>query len=112
MISIFVTINIKDGFRDQFVEAVLDDARGSVRDEAGCYRFDVLQDSENPNRIHLYEVYADSAALDAHRNAPHYTKWRSTVEPWFDGEIHRVSTSTVFPSDEGWKTQKPGLLNW
>ena len=49
MISIFVTINIKDGFRDQFVEAVLDDARGSVRDEAGCYRFDVLQDSENPN---------------------------------------------------------------
>ena len=26
MISIFVTINIKDGFRDQFVEAVLDDA--------------------------------------------------------------------------------------
>ena len=37
---------------------------------------DVLQDNEDENRLHLFEVYQDEAAVDAHRNAPHYLKWR------------------------------------
>ena len=112
MISIFVTINIKDGFADEFSKASLGDSQGSVRDEPGCFRFDILQNSEITNRFHLYEVYKDEAALEAHRNAPHYKKWRETVEDWFDGELERVMMNTVFPSDEGWVKQKPHLLDW
>lgn len=112
MISIFVTIKIKDGYREQFMEASLGDGQGSVRDEPGCFRFDILQNDDDPNLFHLYEVYADAAALDAHREAPHYKKWRSTVGDWFDGDIQRVAMSTIFPSDDGWKAQKPGLVNW
>lgn len=112
MISIFVTIQIKEGTVDAFTEASFGDAQGSVRDEPGCFRFDILQNQEDPNRFHLYEVYADAAALDAHREAPHYKKWRSTVESMFDGDISRVVMNTVFPSDEGWQKQKPNLLNW
>ena len=112
MISIFVTINIKDGFADKFSEASLGDSQGSVRDAPGCFRFDILQNSEIANRFHLYEVYKDEAALEAHRNAPHYKKWRATVEDWFDGELERVMMNTVFPSDEGWVKQKPHLLDW
>jgi autoinducer 2-degrading protein len=112
MISIFVTIKVKPGTRDAFVEAVYDDAKGSVRDEPGCYRFDVLQSQEDPNTLHLYEVYADDAALEAHRQAPHYLKWRSIVAEMFDGDPKRISTTTLFPSDDGWKKQKPGLTNW
>ena len=112
MISIFVTIQIKPGFEDRFREASFGDAQGSVRDEPGCFRFDILQNDSDPNRFHLYEVYTDQAALEAHRKAPHYKKWRSTVEDWFDGEIQRVSMTTVFPSDDGWQQQKPGLLSW
>ena len=112
MISIFVTINIKDGFADKFSEASFGDSQGSVRDEPGCFRFDILQNSEIANRFHLYEVYTDEAALEAHRNAPHYKKWRETVQDWFDGELERVMMNTVFPSDEGWVKQKPHLLDW
>ena len=112
MISIFVTIRIKPGFSTQFAEASLGDAQGSVRDEPGCFRFDILKNTEEPNLFHLYEVYEDEAALDAHRNAPHYKKWRSTVEDWFDGDIERVMMNTVFPSDEGWRQQKSSLLDW
>ena len=112
MISIFVTIQIKDGFADQFKAASLGDSQGSVRDEPGCFRFDILQNSEDPNRFHLYEVYQDDAAIDAHRNAPHYKKWRETVQDWFDGDIQRVAMSTIFPSDGGWQKQKPHLLDW
>ena len=112
MISIFVTIRIKEGFSDQFTEASFGDSQGSVRDEPGCCRFDILKNTEEPNLFHLYEVYEDEAALDAHRNAPHYKKWRSTVEDWFDGDIERVMMNTVFPSDEGWRQLKPSLLDW
>ena len=112
MISIFVTIRIKEGFSDQFTEASFGDSQGSVRDEPGCFRFDILKNTEEHNLFHLYEVYEDEAALDAHRNAPHYKKWRSTVEDWFDGDIARVMMNTVFPSDEGWRQQKSSLLDW
>ena len=112
MISIFVTIQVKAGFREQFAEASLGDAQGSVRDEPGCFRFDILQDGSDPNRFYLYEVYADQAALEAHRQAPHYKKWRETVQDWFDGEPQRVPMTTVFPSDDGWRAQKPALLDW
>ena len=112
MISIFVTIQIKPGFSDRFREASFGDAQGSVRDEPGCFRFDILQDDTDPNRFHLYEVYQDAGALEAHRTMPHYTTWRSTVQDWFEGEPQRVTMTTIFPSDEGWRAQKPHLLDW
>ena len=76
MIALIVEINIKPGFKDQFMASMLGDARGSNNDEPGCLRFDVLQDNEDENKIHLFEVYEDDAAVDAHRNAPHFIKWR------------------------------------
>lgn len=113
MHAIFVTINIKPGYREQFKEASLGDSQGSVRDEPGCFRFDILEDKTDPNRFYLYEVYEDEEAhMVAHRNAPHYKKWRETVQDWFEGDTVAIPMNTVFPSDEGWKAQKPGLLNW
>ena len=38
MYALFVTIKIKPGYAEQFKEASLGDAQGSVRDEAGCGR--------------------------------------------------------------------------
>jgi autoinducer 2-degrading protein len=80
MLALLVTIKIKPGYRDAFVESLLDDASGSVTDEPGCLRFDVLQDNADPNRIFLYEVYRDEQALEAHRQAPHFQTWRETVK--------------------------------
>ena len=62
MYIIIAPIQIKEGHKDEFVAAMLDDARGSVNDELGCHRFDVIQDGADPNRIWLYEVYDDEAA--------------------------------------------------
>ncbi len=112
MYCIFVTVKIKPGFADQFKEASLGDAQGSVRDEPNCYRFDMLQSESDANTFYLYEVYADRDAHLAHRETPHYTKWRATVQDWFDGDLERVEMSTVFPSDDGWEKQKPNLVNW
>ncbi|HIB56931.1 MAG: putative quinol monooxygenase [Alphaproteobacteria bacterium] len=112
MMSIFVTIKIKEGFSDQFREASFGDSEGSVRDEPGCFRFDILQNSECRQVFHLYEVYEDDQAFEAHKKTPHFKKWFSAVEPWLDGEIKSVKMSTVFPSDIGWKNQKSSLTQW
>ena len=113
MYAIFVTIKIKPGFAEQFKEASLGDAQGSVRDEPGCFRFDIHQSPSDPNTFYLYEVYAtQDDHLNAHRNAPHYVKWRETVQDWFDGDTQAIPMTTVFPSDDGWRQQKPHLVNW
>ena len=112
MLGLFVTMQIKPGFSDQFREASIDDSEGSIRDEPGCLRFDTLQSDSDPNRFYMYMVYADEAALEAHHNAPHFKKWRSTVQDWFEGELQAVRMATIFPSDDGLREQKPHLLNW
>ena len=113
MFAIFVTIKIKPGFAEKFKEASLGDAQGSVRDEPGCLRFDIHQSQTDPNTFHLYEVYINQDAhANLHRNAPHYLKWRETVQDWFDGDIERVTLTPLFPSEDGWKKQKPHLLDW
>ena len=50
MKALVVTIQIKPEFRDAFMEAMLDDARGSVQNEPGCLRFDVVEDTEGMTR--------------------------------------------------------------
>ncbi len=103
MITLIVTIQIKPDHKKAFMESMMGDARGSNKDEPGCLQFDVVQDNEDPNRIHLYEVYRDQAALDAHRKAPHYTKWRETVKDWFATENVRRIGTPVYPPENAWK---------
>lgn len=100
---LMVTIDIKPEFKDRFMVEMEADAEGSNNDEPGCLRFDVMQDGEDPNTIHLYEVYRDTAALEAHRLAPHYTKWRDTVADWFDGPVVRRICTNIVPSDGAWR---------
>jgi len=90
MISIFVTINIKDGFADKFSEASLGDSQGSVRDEPGCFRFDILRNSEVANRFHLYEVYKDEEALASHRKTPHFLNYFNLMQELGD-KVERVA---------------------
>ena len=103
MRSLVVTIQIKPEHRDAFIKAMLDDARGSVENEPGCLRFDVVQDLDDANRIHLYEVYLDEEALAAHRQAPHYLKWRETVRDWHAADPVARQCVTVFPPDSDWR---------
>lgn len=112
MHSIFVTVNVHPEHVDAFITAGDGDAQGSVRDEPGCFRFDIHQDVEVPTRFYLYEVYTDEAAFQAHLETPHFLTWKGIVEEMFDGELEITPMKTLFPSDDGWRQQKPGLLNW
>ncbi len=102
MYALVVTIDIKPGQKDPFIAAMLDDARGSVHNEPGCIRFDIIQDEHDVNRIYLYEVYADRAAFDAHMNTPHFLAWQDTVKDWFAKPPVVGSGPSIFPLDADW----------
>ena len=103
MYSIFVTLNVKLDHLEQFTSASIDDARGSVRDEPGCFRFDILKDQTIPTRFYLYEVYRDEDAFGVHKTTPHFKRWWAAVEDLLEGSPDVVRMTTVFPSDSGWK---------
>ena len=106
MIAMWVKARVKPEQRKRFLEAIEIDALGSERDEAGCYRFNVLQDEQDPNVYYFYEVYKDQAALEAHRTMPHYATWRAAADT-LDGATLATRCSTVFPSaDKYWTTKR------
>jgi len=83
MYVIVATCRVMPQHLEAFLEAMLDDARGSVHDEPGCLRFDVVQGREDPTRLCLYEIYRDEAAFRAHLQAPHFLRWSATVKDWY-----------------------------
>ena len=75
MFSLWVTLEVTPEGREEFLEAIAVNARASVRDEEGCYRFDVVE--LGSNRFAFYEVYRDEAAFELeHKKAPHYFTYR------------------------------------
>ncbi|MEE2881821.1 MAG: putative quinol monooxygenase [Chloroflexota bacterium] len=107
MIALVVEINIKPGHKEEFMASMLGDARGSNNDEPGCLRFDVLEDNEDPNKLHLYEVYQDELAVEAHRNAAHFVKWREECKDWFATENVRKLATPVYPPEDKWVKRPP-----
>ena len=101
MLAIWVKARIKADMRDKFLKAIEADALGSERDEAGCLRFNVLQDAQDANVYYFYEIYKDEAALEAHRAAPHYAIWRAAADT-LDGPTEAVRCQTVFPAARGY----------
>ncbi|MGE5415780.1 MAG: antibiotic biosynthesis monooxygenase [Acidobacteriota bacterium] len=102
MIVTAVTIIVKEEHIDDFIQATIENHRNSVQ-EAGNYRFDFLRCKDDPNRFLLYEAYASDEAAAAHRETPHYLKWRETVADWMakprEGIAHRV----IMPEEKnGW----------
>jgi len=45
------------------------------RKEPGCSVYQVHRHKTAPRRFFIYEQYKDDAALEAHRNAPHFLQY-------------------------------------
>ena len=73
--AIIVTFKLKPGTGAAFKPLIVENSTASVRDEPTCRQFQVLQDEKDPDLFFLYEVYDDAAALEAHRETPHFKKF-------------------------------------
>jgi len=105
MYAVVVKVQIKPEHRKEFIEEMLNDARGSVKNEPDCLLFNVVEDQTDPNRLHLYEVYTSEDAFKRHTEMPHFTTWLENTKDWL-AEPLAISTGThLFPADDRWKKQ-------
>src|SRR5205807_3999704 len=94
MLILHVQIHVLPESIEAFHAATLENAKNSLQ-EPGIARFDLLQNSEDPNRFSLLEVYRDDAAAAAHRATPHWAKWTETVAPMMAEPRARTWYKTV-----------------
>jgi autoinducer 2-degrading protein len=72
------------------------------RKEPGVVRFDVVAESEDPTRFVLIEVFRTVAAAAAHRETPHYQRWRDAVAEMMAEPRTSKKYVNVSPDDAGW----------
>jgi autoinducer 2-degrading protein len=101
MYVVCVTVFVKPGKENDFVEATLSNAR-NTRQEPGNCRFDVLQSEADPSRFFLYEVYKNPEAFTSHQQTEHYLHWRETVAEWMAQPRQGLRHLSLFPADSEW----------
>jgi (4S)-4-hydroxy-5-phosphonooxypentane-2,3-dione isomerase len=101
MFIVHVYIHVKADQIEAFKTATLDNAQNSLQ-EPGVARFDVIQQSDDPTRFVLVEVYRSAADAAKHKETPHYNRWREAAEPLMAEPRSRTIYSNVFPGETGW----------
>jgi (4S)-4-hydroxy-5-phosphonooxypentane-2,3-dione isomerase len=101
MLIVHVHVHVKSDHVDAFKAATLANASASIR-EPGIARFDVGQQTDDPTRFVLVEVYRNASAPAAHKETAHYALWRDTVAPMMASPRTSVKFGNVFPEDAGW----------
>ena len=102
MFIVHVHVHVKPESVEAFKEATIENARNSVQ-EPGIARFDVIQQSDDPARFILVEVYRTPDDPARHKETAHYQKWRDTVAGMMAEPRSSVKYDNVFPDDEGWE---------
>ncbi len=101
MFIVHVHVRVKPECVDGFREASLENARSSVQ-EPGVARFDVLQQSDDPTRFVLVEVYREPEDANRHKETDHYAVWRDAVGDMMAEPRSSVKYANLFPDDPGW----------
>ena len=79
MLIVHVRVHVKSECVEAFREATIENARQSVQ-EPGIARFDVVQQTDDPTRFMLIEVYRTADAPAQHKETAHYQIWRDAVQ--------------------------------
>lgn len=101
MLIVHVHVWVKPEFVEAFKAATIENASASLN-EPGVARFDVIQQQDDPSKFILVEVYRSPEAAAAHKETPHYAKWRDAVAPMMAQPRSSVKFTNIFPGDEGW----------
>lgn len=101
MLIVHVQVHVKPECVAAFATVTRENARESIH-EPGIARFDVLQQSDDPARFVLVEVYRDAAAPARHKETAHYARWRDTVAPMMAAPRTSVKFTNLHPDDTRW----------
>ena len=92
-----VHVLVKPEYVDSFIDATRANHENSIR-EQGNFRFDILQDANDPCKFVLYEAYDSESAAAAHKQTSHYALWRDMVAPWMAKPREGIKHNLLFPA--------------
>jgi quinol monooxygenase YgiN len=98
---VLVHVSVKSQFVEAFKQASIENASHSIK-EAGVARFDVIQQTEDPTKFILVEVYKTAEAPAAHKETSHYARWRDTVAEMMSEPRQGIKYNNIFPGEEDW----------
>jgi len=101
MVVQLVHIKVKPEAIEAFKTATLDNTRNS-RLEAGIVQFALTQQQDDPTKFVIIEAFRDEAAIEAHRQAPHYLRWRDAVTDMMAETRYAIKAQSVDPDDKDW----------
>lgn len=78
MLIVAGTFTVEAEHRDRMLSEVRPMVE-ATRAEAGCQAYVFSPDVDDPELVHLYELWDDQAALDAHFASDHMAAWRATA---------------------------------
>jgi len=107
VLIVHVHVQVKPGQIQAFQQATAKNARHSLK-EPGILRFDVIQETEHPERFVLVEVYKDQDAPARHKETAHYAEWRDVVADMMAAPRTSFKYSAVFPEAGRWATPGEG----
>jgi quinol monooxygenase YgiN len=101
MLILLVDIHVLSEHLQAFKEATIENARNSLN-ESGVARFDFIQNTEDPTRFRLVEVYRSQDDIAAHKLTAHYIAWVDKTAHMFAEPRTRALYQNVFPGDQSW----------
>jgi len=99
MVVTCVHIHVRPEAVDAFIEASVENHKQSVK-EPGNLRFDFVRQADDPSRFMMYEAYESEAAVAAHKETPHYLKWRDTVKDMMAEPRYGIKYYIIEPKDK------------
>lgn len=99
-ITIIVEFETLEGAEPEFIRMICDHARRTLQEEPGCLRFEVIKPvgedgSALPNKVIVNELYADQAAVEAHRLNPRVATLSATMKPLLKSRRRIMAKSLV-----------------
>ena len=107
MLILYVNVDVKPDRIPEFLTAIRDNAASAVRDEPGCFGFDVLQSVDDATKFVFYEAYRDQEALAAHRQTPHFKRYFERTQDLVAGPLSRHMLHNLHPDDAAWVKRTP-----
>jgi quinol monooxygenase YgiN len=96
MIVLVAKYTVKPGMGDQVAAALKEMAPLVKEGEPGCALYQANRAQDNPDFFLLYEHYVDEAALQAHRETPHFKRIiEGIVAPLLDKRERELYTLVV-----------------
>jgi len=93
-IALFVTLDFNEGCIEDYLQLAQQHKSRVLSKEPGCQQFDILIPDDTENRVHLFEVYDDEAALEIHMNSDYMQMYREKSGPMIaNRHLNRCSVS-------------------